>query len=139
MNPFKGALSRRAFLRRLSAVPVGLLGTTVPPEVRPEPQQTGVGRFCVAGFRYYRGPELVGRIRPGEPIHLVPEPENPHDALAVRVEYGGEKLGYIPRRENQAVSRLLQDGVRIEGRVIEVHPEEDPWKMLVVEALLNWS
>jgi hypothetical protein len=107
--------------------------------LKPEPRRTDVGRFRVAGFRYYRGPELIDRMRPGEPIRLVAEPGNPHDPLAVRVEYAGEKLGYVPRRENPVLSRLLRDGARVEGRVVEVRPEEEPWKMLAVEALLHWS
>jgi hypothetical protein len=139
MNTSIGSLSRRTFLRRLSAVPFGLFGIRLPLKVEPAPRQTAVGRYYVAGFQYYRGPELIGRIQPGEAVRLAAEPENPHDPMAVRVDHGGEKLGYIPRRENQAVSRLLREGARIGGRVVEVRPDEDPWKMLVIEALLGWS
>ena len=30
-------------------------------------------------------------------VVIVPEPENPHDANALRVEVGGFHVGYIPR------------------------------------------
>jgi hypothetical protein len=96
MNTSIGSLSRRTFLRRLSAVPFGLFGIRLPLKVEPEPRQTVVGRYYVAGFQYYRGPELIGRIHPGEAVCLAAEPENPHDPMAVRVDHGGEKLGYIP-------------------------------------------
>src|SRR5689334_23732236 len=35
-------------------------------------------------------------------LDLVREPENPHDANAVRVEWRGRKLGYVPRRDNRS-------------------------------------
>jgi hypothetical protein len=139
VNPFSAVLSRRIFLRRLAALPAAIAGAAAPLQAEPAQRQTIVGRFSVAGFRYYRGPELIVRIHAGAPIRLIAEPENPYDPMAVRVDLGSEKLGYIPRRENQAISRLLLSGARVNARVAEVHPEEEPWRMLVVEALLNWS
>ncbi len=130
-------LTRRSFLRRLAAAPTLFLGgaTSLPGFVGE--RQSAIGRFHVAGFQYYRGPELIARIRPGSEIRLVAEPENPYDVHAVRVEHHGEKLGYVPRRENQPTSRLLQDGARINGRVIAAEPDQNSWRMLLVETTLH--
>jgi hypothetical protein len=38
-----------------------------------------------------------GEVRHQTEAHLVPEPGNPHDANAVRVEIDGHKVGYLPR------------------------------------------
>lgn len=39
----------------------------------------------------------AGEVRHQAEAHLIPEPENPHDANAVRIEIGGRKVGYLPR------------------------------------------
>jgi hypothetical protein len=139
-NHAAGVQGRRSFLRRLLAVPAALAGATArlgAQEV--DPRRTTIGRFHVAGFRYYRGPELVGGIQAGEALRLVAEPENPYDAGAVRIEYRGVMLGYVPRRDNGAISHLLRDGAPVAGRAVEVRPEEEPWRMLRVEAELRWG
>jgi hypothetical protein len=43
---------------------------------------------------------------------LVPEPENPHDGDAVRVEIGGHLVGYLPRRAARAYRSLIAVYVR---------------------------
>ncbi len=54
----------------------------------------------LAGFQYYDGKALWDDMKPGDTLMLVREPANPHDANAVRVEWNGSHLGYIPRRES---------------------------------------
>lgn len=41
---------------------------------------------------------------------LVPEPDNPHDANAIRVDVCGETIGYVPRYETERVRALLDEG-----------------------------
>jgi hypothetical protein len=53
----------------------------------------------------------------GNRLQLVREPHNPYDANAVRVEWRGVKLGYVPRRDNAAVARQLDRGTTLEARV----------------------
>lgn len=38
-----------------------------------------------------------GSVRQDATAHLIPEPENPYDPNAVRVEIDGMKVGYLPR------------------------------------------
>ncbi|MBX9810990.1 MAG: HIRAN domain-containing protein, partial [Burkholderiales bacterium] len=59
----------------------------------------------LAGFRYYDAKALWDEMKVGDTLTLVREPDNPHDANAVRVEWRGHKLGYVPRRENADVAR----------------------------------
>ena len=42
---------------------------------------------------------------------------NPYDANAVRVEWRGVKLGYVPRRDNAAVARQMDRGAALEARL----------------------
>jgi hypothetical protein len=50
----------------------------------------------LAGFQYYAGKILWDEMR-GRPPGPDPRARQPHDAHAVRVEWRGTKLGYLPR------------------------------------------
>ena len=76
-----------------------------------------VQRSPLAGFRHYDGTGLWRDMKAGDRLELVREPENPYDSGAIRVEWRGHKLGYVPRRENAAVARQLDRGAPIEARV----------------------
>ncbi|MGH8623389.1 MAG: HIRAN domain-containing protein, partial [Burkholderiales bacterium] len=64
-----------------------------------------VQRSPVAGFRHSGGAVVLRILKPGDRLELVREPANPYDSNAVRVEWRGVKLGYVPRRDNAAVAR----------------------------------
>src|SRR5258706_7310731 len=59
----------------------------------------------LAGFRYGEAAELWLQLRQGDTLELVREAENPHDANAVRVEWRGRRLGYVPPRGEAAGGR----------------------------------
>jgi hypothetical protein len=74
-------------------------------------------RSPLAAFRHYEAGEAWPALRIGEPLALAREPDNPYDANAVRVEWRGRKLGYVPRRDNAAVARHLDRGTALEARI----------------------
>jgi hypothetical protein len=74
-------------------------------------------RSPLAAFRHYEAQEAWPALRVGEPLALAREPDNPYDANAVRVEWRGRKLGYVPQRDNAAVARHLDRGTALEARV----------------------
>ena len=63
----------------------------------------------------------------GTALVLKREPKNEHDELAILVEtVGGEKLGYVPRKHNPILARLMDAGKLLTAKV--VHKElEDHW------------
>jgi hypothetical protein len=69
----------------------------------PQPETGRTFRSAVAGESYRNGDgssrqEILRRCRTGEEILLVPEPDNPHDSDAVKVQrHNGEQIGYLPR------------------------------------------
>jgi hypothetical protein len=76
-----------------------------------------VQRSPLAGFRHYEGREAWHGMSVGDRLQLVREPDNPYDANAVRVEWRGVVLGYVPRRDNTAVARQLDRGAALEARI----------------------
>ena len=80
-----------------------------------------VQRSPLAGFRHYEAPETWRSMAVGERLQLVREPDNPYDANAVRVEWRGVMLGYVPRRDNAAVARQMDRGTVLEARLASLH------------------
>lgn len=74
-------------------------------------------RSPLAGFRHHDGPHAWPLLRRGDPVELVREPHNPHDANAVRVRWKGRTLGYVPRLLAGRVARHLDAGAPLEGRI----------------------
>jgi hypothetical protein len=74
----------------------------------------------LAGFRYNDGRLVWNDMRTGDALVLVREPHNPFDADAIRLEWNGRKIGYVPRRENGALARELDAGKAIEARIIQL-------------------
>lgn len=82
----------------------------------------------LAGWRYAEAAAVWPQLAVGEPLELVREADNPHDANAVRVQWRGRKLGYVPRRQNAAVAWGLDRGAPLRARISRVssHPPEHP-------------
>ena len=79
-----------------------------------------VQRSPLAGFRHYQAGEVWRDMSAGDRLELVREPDNPYDANAVRIEWRGRQLGYLPRRDNAAVARQLDRGAALEARVTQL-------------------
>ena len=91
----------------------------------------------VAGFQFHEGKRLWDQLKVGDALTLVREPGNPHDARAVRVEWNGHMLGYVPRAENDAVARQLDRGNKLEARIVRLTKHRDPWKRVEFEVFLR--
>jgi hypothetical protein len=76
-----------------------------------------VQRSPLAGFRHHDAGETWRQMAEGDHLQLVREADNPYDANAVRVEWRGVKLGYVPQRDNAAVARQMDRGTMLEARV----------------------
>ena len=91
----------------------------------------------VAGFQFHEGRQLWDQLRVGDALALVREPANPHDTRAVRVEWNGHMLGYVPRAENEALARQLDRGNRLEARIVRLTRHRDPWKRIEFQVFLR--
>lgn len=91
----------------------------------------------VAGFQFHEGRQVWDQLKVGDPLTLVREPHNPHDARAVRIEWNNHLLGYVPRAENEAVARQLDRGNRLEARIVRLTRNRDPWKRIEFEVFLK--
>ncbi len=90
----------------------------------------------LAGFRYYAGETLWQEMREGDRLALVREADNPHDAHAVRIEWRGQKLGYLPRAENRAVAAALDAGEAVDARIAKMRQHRNPWQRVLIEVFV---
>lgn len=138
-------MSRRAFLKSLTAL-VG--GFALPASAHTSPSGKGIEgansslagitskslqRSALAGFQYHHGETLWLQLSVGQMLQLVREPDNRYDDRAVRVEWQGYKLGYIPRLDNAAVSQLLDRGERLLAAIAWLNESSNPWERVGVE------
>ena len=91
----------------------------------------------LAGFQYHAGEALWSRLQVGDALALIREPDNPHDPRAIRVEWRGVMLGYLPRAENAAVAAAMDRGDRVEGRIAALTPHRNPWRRVRIAVFVR--
>ena len=118
---------------RISLFIIGVLLSSV---MHAESVQILVQSSPLAGSQFYAVNKVWNEIRPGDRLTLTRELNNRHDRNAVRVDWHGQQLGYVPRAENRAVARALDDGEPLEARVSRLRDVPDPWQRVELEIYL---
>ena len=80
----------------------------------------------LAGYNYLEAPAVFHAMRAGDALSLVREPHNAHDANAIRVDWDGHRLGYVPRSQNAALAAALDRGEPIAARISRLQPHRNP-------------
>ena len=91
----------------------------------------------LAGFTYHEAPQLFARLSEGDALDLRREPDNPHDKNAIRVEWRGHLLGYVPRRHNAALAWTLDRGERASARVSRLREHPNPRERVEFEVFAD--
>jgi hypothetical protein len=106
-------------------------------EVGAQSVQLLVQSSPLAGFRYGEGAGLWPHLQQGDALGLVREADNPHDPNAVRVEWRGRKLGYVPRRDNAAIAWGLDRGTPLRARVSRLVEHPNPARRIEFEVYIE--
>ena len=67
----------------------------------------------------------------------VREADNEHDGNAIRVEWRGHKLGYVPRAENRAVAAAMDHGDKLVARIAKLTEHANPWRRVEFEVFVE--
>lgn len=118
-----------------AALPAWLLLALALPAAAGVEGQTVIQSSPLAGFQYHAGRALFPLMAVGDRLGLMREPDNPHDAKAILVTWRGAVIGYLPRNDNLDLARLMDRGLRVEGRVLHLQSGRDPWKRVLIEVL----
>jgi hypothetical protein len=96
-----------------------------------------VQRSPLAGFRHHEAASLWNDMKVGDTLALVREPENPHDGNAVRVEWRGRMLGYVPRTQNQALAWAMDRGEPVVARIATMRVAGNSRRVLEFEVFVD--
>ena len=100
-------------------------------------QRIVLGAQPVAGYQHYAARKVWENLRVGDVLSLVRELDNPYDARAIRVEWKGEKLGYVPRAGNEDLARLMDQGNKLSARIVHLQAGRSHWQRILFEILLE--
>ncbi len=121
---------------RLAAA-LGLISGALAPALGAEAVRILVQRSPLAGAQYHALDEVREGLRVGDLLTLVREPDNRHDRRAIRVEWRGRKLGYLPRAANRVVAAALDRGEPLVARIATLRDDPDPWRRVEIEILVQ--
>jgi hypothetical protein len=126
--------------RLLAAAAFGMGIAFAGPAVTAEKQgrvQMLVQSSPLAGFRHGEAGEVWPDLHQGDELTLVREPDNAFDANAVRVEWRGRKLGYVPRRDNAALAWALDRGETLRARVTRAEWHPNPARRIAFQVFVE--
>ncbi|MBN2571121.1 MAG: HIRAN domain-containing protein [Ignavibacteriales bacterium] len=123
-------MKRGIFLKRMG---VGILALFIPKttHTKEEKKKYFLTKFYVAGFIYYDGETVINKLKIGDELKIIQEPQNFYDRRALEIFTNHNvKLGYVPMEQNPIPSRLMRQELKIVGLVDKINLRADPWKML---------
>lgn len=92
----------------------------------------------VAGTTHVLGiEELEPFLKPGDRLELIRVPENPSDPNAIKIFTRDRvKLGYVPRRDNPVLARLMDGGKLLYAR-LRAKQWQDDWLRIEIDIYLT--
>lgn len=121
---------RRRFLAWLTGGTLAL--SALPAQAARTPRAVLIQHSPLAGFQYHHGEAVWPKLREGDALDVIREPKNQHDERAVRVEWRGYKLGYIPRDENTAVAQMLDRAEPLRSHIARLRESTNPWARIIL-------
>jgi hypothetical protein len=87
--------------------------------------------FFVSGVKHHKFYENASGIKEGDHVLLTPEPTNPFDKFAVKVQTSsGIMLGYVPKTISERVSNILSTKETLSAEIAAISFEKEPWYAL---------
>lgn len=81
--------------------------------------------------------DVIDRIPEDALLRFVREPDNQADPWAIRVEYDGRKIGYMPADKNELIARLMDGGKTLHGSLLERSLQGNWWKVYMDVSLID--
>ena len=91
----------------------------------------------LAGFRHGAAAEVWQDLRAGDRLALVRESDNAYDPNAVRVEWRGRKIGYVPRRDNAALAWALDRGETLHAKISKAEWHPNPKRRIAFDVFVE--
>ena len=123
-------MNRSSFLKQLiSSIAIGKLPVSVTKDFR----KIYLLQCFVAGFRHYEGMQLLSRMKDGDLLELVREPENEYDECAIALYWQRMKIGFIPASVNEMLSHLIDaDALSLFAVITHLETNSQPWENVAI-------
>jgi hypothetical protein len=98
-------------------------------------------RIPIRGIRHYdaKAAAKADRLNPGQPLRLIPRPDNPYDNTAVEIRLeDGTMLGHVPRERSAEFFALLGAGRITSSRIYSIQGNA-PYIEIDVEFMASGS
>ena len=128
--------SKRTLLKKTFSVLLFSPAVAASGQSNQSPKTVALQTSAVAGLQYYGIHELWPHIQQGQSVQLHREATNAHDKRAVYITWQGQKIGYIPRRDNVAISQLMDKGTGLKALIINKAKDGD-WKTLNIQVQME--
>lgn len=123
-------MNRSGFLKRL--IGISGLGFLSIAEVAAS-QKAYLLQSFVAGFRFYKGMELLQHMQEQDIVELRREPGNEHDKFAVAIYWQQEMVGFLPAASNEMIARLMDaKALPLIGIITHLERDAKPWENVAV-------
>lgn len=108
--------------------------------VMPKPFERDIFLFDthIAGTTHIKGIEaLIEQLNEDDRLAFFREPENKFDKQAIVIKTsGGDKIGYVPQRDNVIFARLMDAGKLLFGRISN-KVEKGSWTKIYIKVYLH--
>lgn len=81
--------------------------TSVAAKSLPHSETVELYKGKIHGSYYYDAYEASKYLKHGSPLTMKREPQNPFDQRAIALYFEDYKLGYVPKKDNVILSRLI--------------------------------
>jgi len=88
--------------------------------------------FYVAGVKFHDAYKCIDRMKVGDKLQMIAEPENKFDPNAIRLEFEDIMIGYVKGKISAEVSAATMYG-RLDCSIIELNLEAKPWESIKVK------
>jgi hypothetical protein len=132
-------MNRRDFITNLLglALLIPFKNTFCQPDIGNNSKAILMQTSSIAGFQFYNGEKLWDQLSTGDMLQLIREPDNYYDENAVEIYWRNSKLGYVPRVENIAIARMMDQEQGMTARISDKKKSLNPWERLAIEVWLQ--
>ena len=94
----------------------------------------------IAGTRYCDNQDVFKTLEKNDPLLLEREADNKYDSNAIKVlTADGEKLGYIPKKDNSIFTRLMDAGKILHARVYSCYEADyAQWRVSIKICMMDF-
>lgn len=96
-------------------------------------------RCPLAGIHYSDAKSVMNMLTPGRSLRIVRELGNEHDFNAVAVYFSNTKIGYVPRKNNERLAKLMDEdhSWRPEASISKVNHKADAGNRIEIRICLT--